>query len=85
MSCHYHTNEDIDMWSFLPYSRHRAILSDMRYTIMPSMVVEISPFMLRGHDYVVRAQMQRNAPCFAGKNAHEMINYYPGPLYDAPF
>ena len=55
MSCHFYTNETIDMRSFLLFSWHRVILFDMRYMIIRSIVIEIASFMseVKCHQYVI--------------------------------
>ena len=52
----------------------------MRYNMIQSIVIEISPFMPRGHDSV--AIFSQALPL---RNGHGIIDNHPRALYDASF
>ena len=68
------------MRSFLQFSWHQVILFDMQYMIR-SIVIEISSFMSRGHDYVANSQIW----ALPLRNDHGIIHNYPRSLYNESF
>ena len=86
-SCHFYTNTDIAMRSFVMLSSNRLIVFDMRYMMIQSMVAKILSFWSKGHDNL-SMQLPRIHTIFRVlplRNDNGIIDTFPRLLYDASF